>query len=83
MNGNQVLNLLKQRGFEKGATEVLLRLAEEHEDMKRGFKEMAQAFDALTRVQTMLNGVADGMNDKLKKLDRPDDDPSSTRGMLK
>jgi hypothetical protein len=80
---NEILLLIKNKGFERGTTEALIRLAEFQNDVRRQFKEMAEAFEALARVQTMLNGVADGLQARLEKLDKRDDDPDSTRGMLK
>lgn len=82
MRGNEILVVLKNKGFERGVTEVLLQLAEEIEDIRKTNKEIASAFADLVRVQTMLNGVADGLVKKIDTLKRQDDDGGSTRGML-
>lgn len=83
MNGNEVLKFFKQKGFhEKSVTEMFLRIAEEQRDIKRDMNEMAKVFEQLVQVQTMLNGVADGLKAKLEANERKDDDASSTRGML-
>lgn len=81
MRGNNILLVIKNKGFERGTTEVLLQLAEEIEDHNKTIKEMASAFTELVRVQTMLNGVADGLVNKMNALQRQDDE-GSTRGML-
>lgn len=82
MNGNQILLVLKQQGFEKGTLAVLMRLAEEIEDHNKALKEFANAFEQLVTVQGMMNGALDGMKDGLSKLQRQDDDPQSTREMV-
>lgn len=80
MKGNDILLLIKQQGFEQGVTRVLLRLAEEIEDCNKTVKECASVITDLVRVQTMLNGVADGMK---ARLDKMDDDPRSTQEIVR
>lgn len=82
MNGNQVLHVIKTNGFEKGVTECLLRIAEETEDNARSLKAFASAFEQLVTVQGMMNGALDGMKEGLDRIQKHDDDPSSTRGMV-
>lgn len=79
MRGNEVLLSIKNLGFEKGMERNVLRLAEEIEDVNKTIKEIVQAFEALTRVQTMLNGVADGLKDRMDKMGIKDDDARPTR----
>ena len=82
MRGNDILLLHKKEG-ERGIIKVLLRLAEEAEERDKTIKEMASAFETLVRVQTMLNGVADGLKDKLDAMQKRDDDPRSTHEMIR
>lgn len=83
MNGNEILRHFDKQGFnEKTVKEMFLRIAEEQRDIKAQINEMAKAFEALVRVQTMLNGVADGLKKDMDAIKKQDDDPSSTRGML-
>lgn len=84
MNGNEILRHFDRNGFnEKTVKEMFLRIAEEQRDIKAQINEMAKAFEALVRVQTMLNGVADGLKTQMDLIqNKGDNDPSSTRGML-
>ena len=82
MRSNELVLLLRNEGFERGTRLALLRIVEELEDHRRTYKEMASAFEALARVQTMLNGAVDGMDTKIKEMGKRDDDPRSTREML-
>ncbi len=68
MKGNEVLLNNKQKGFEQGTIKTLLTLAEEVEEMRKTIREMGGAFTDLVRVQTMLNGVADGLENKIKMI---------------
>lgn len=79
MKGNEVLLILKNKGFEKGTERVLLQLAEEIEDMRRTLTEFAKAFQTQVHVQGMMNKVLDGMDEKIKKFQVPDDGMGPTR----
>lgn len=83
MKGNEVLLTLKNKGFEQGVTSVLLRLAEEQEDIHRSMMEFAKTLETAFRVQTMMNGVLDGMKSQLDKFNIPDDGMGATREGLK
>ena len=82
MRANDVILLLRNKGTEQGLKEAVLRLAEEVEQIHLTIKEMAKAFTALAQVQTMLNGVADELDSRVKNMEIRDGNPESTRGMV-
>ena len=83
MRQSDVTQLMKRYGHERGTVHVLMRLAEEGQDMQRTIKEMADAFGHIATVVTMLNGVADGMKDKIDDMGKHfDTDPRSSHAIV-
>lgn len=75
--------MLRNNGFERGSRMGIMRLAEEIEDVKRVITEMAQVIESMTTVVNMLNSVADGMKDKIDKMQRQDSDPRATQDIAR
>lgn len=84
MRQSDVTQLMKRYGHERGTMHVLMRLAEEGQDMQRTIKEMAEAFGQLATVVTMQNTVADAMKDKIDGMATHfDADPRSTHAIVR
>jgi hypothetical protein len=75
--------LLKQKGYERGVRDILMRLAEEQNDLRGIVNEMIEAISSMSSVIHTLNVVADGMKNKIDSLAMREDDGRSTQGTLK
>jgi hypothetical protein len=82
MKQSEVSEMLKKYGHERGTMHVMMRIAEEQNDLRGMINECVDAISQMASVITLLNGVADGMKDKIDGMSRHfDDDPRSTRGV--
>lgn len=83
MRQSEVTQMLKKYGHERGTMHVLMRLAEEGDDLKRAQVELASVVEGMATVITMLNSVAEGMKDKIDGIHRRiNDDPRSTHALV-
>lgn len=83
MRQSEVTQMLKKYGHERGTMHVLMRLAEEGDDLKRAQVELASVVEGMATVLTMLNTVAEGMKDKIDGIHRRiNDDPRSTHALV-
>lgn len=74
--------MFRNRGFERGSKEAVMRLAEEITDLKMVIKDIAETIDKLATVMGMLNTVADTMKDKIDRMERGDDNPLATQSLI-
>lgn len=72
---------LKNRGFERGVKEVLMRLAEEQNDIRHIINECVNAISSVASTLHTLNVVADNMKTKIDRMAPKDDDARSTQSI--
>jgi argininosuccinate lyase len=75
--------MLKKYGHERGTMHVLMRLAEEQNDMQGTIKDIVETLDKISSVVVLLNGVADGMKDRIESMGKHfQDDARSTHAIV-
>jgi predicted transcriptional regulator len=67
MKQSDVTKMLKQYGHERGSMHVLMRLAEEQNDMQRTMTEIAEVVHRMSTILEMHNTVMDNMKDRIDK----------------